>query len=47
MVTLVKETGEVAFKKRDTNYRKKIILTLLVVAIVYGPNHGKYFVMYN
>ncbi|KAJ8732514.1 hypothetical protein PYW07_015113 [Mythimna separata] len=46
MVTLVKETGEVAFKKRDTNFRKKIILTLLVVAIVYGPNHGEHIITY-
>lgn len=41
MVTLIKETGEVAVKKRESNFRKKIILTLLVVGIVYGPNHGE------
>nr|XP_049702823.1 proton-coupled folate transporter [Helicoverpa armigera] len=46
MVTLVKETGEVAFKKRETNFRKKIIMTLLVVAIVYGPNHGEHIITY-
>ncbi|XP_075970203.1 lysosomal proton-coupled steroid conjugate and bile acid symporter SLC46A3-like isoform X1 [Anticarsia gemmatalis] len=46
MVTLVKETGEVAVKKRESNYRKKIILTLLVVAIVYGPDHGERIITY-
>ncbi|CAB3244233.1 unnamed protein product [Arctia plantaginis] len=46
MVTLIKETAEVAVKKRESNYRKKIILTLLVVAIIYGPNHGERIVTY-
>lgn len=41
---MVKETGDVAFRKRETNVRKKIILTLLVVAIIYGPNHGKFII---
>ncbi|CAH2107805.1 unnamed protein product [Euphydryas editha] len=39
--TLVKETVAVAFKKRDGNLRKKIILLLTMVAIIYGPNHGE------
>lgn len=43
LVILVKETTMVAFKKRDGNFRKKIILTLSVVAIIYGPNHGEIF----
>lgn len=41
MFSLVKDTAMVAFKKREGNARKKIILTLLVVAILYGPGHGK------
>ncbi|CAK1553442.1 unnamed protein product [Leptosia nina] len=44
--SLVKETAQVAFKKRDGNLRKKIILTLSVVAIVYGPNHGERIITY-
>ncbi|CAG4936874.1 unnamed protein product [Colias eurytheme] len=44
--SLVKETAVVAFKKRDGNLRKKIILTLSVVAIVYGPNHGERIITY-
>lgn len=46
MVTLIKETGEVAVRKRESNFRKKIILTLLVVGIVYGPNHGERIITY-
>lgn len=41
MFSLVKDTAMVAFKKREGNTRIKIILTLLVVAILYGPGHGK------
>ncbi|XP_038210472.1 proton-coupled folate transporter-like [Zerene cesonia] len=44
--SLVKETAVVAFKKRDGNLRKKIVLTLSVVAIVYGPNHGERIITY-
>lgn len=45
LFSLVKETVDVAFKKRDGNMRKKIILSLSVVAIIYGPNHGKLYNM--
>ncbi|CAH2107807.1 unnamed protein product [Euphydryas editha] len=44
--TLVKETVAVAFKKRDGNLRKKIILLLTMVAIIYGPNHGEKIIAY-
>ncbi|CAH0727978.1 unnamed protein product, partial [Brenthis ino] len=46
LVTLVKETTQVAFKKREGNLRMKIIFTLSVVAIVYGPNHGERLITY-
>ncbi|XP_045446283.1 proton-coupled folate transporter-like [Melitaea cinxia] len=46
LFTLVKETVAVAFKKRDGNMRKKIILSLSVVAIIYGPNHGERIITY-
>ncbi|CAH2107670.1 unnamed protein product [Euphydryas editha] len=46
LFTLVKETVSVAFKKRDGNLRKKIILSLTVVAIIYGPNHGERIITY-
>ncbi|CAH2075027.1 unnamed protein product, partial [Iphiclides podalirius] len=46
LATLIKETVVVAFKKRDGNIRKKIIITLLTVAIVYGPNHGERIITY-
>ncbi|CAH4007801.1 proton-coupled folate transporter-like [Pieris brassicae] len=44
--TLVKETAQVAFKKREGNLRKKVIITLSIVAIVYGPNHGETIITY-
>lgn len=44
-MALIKETVVVAFKKRDGGIRKKIILTLAIVAIVYGPNHGMFFMI--
>ncbi|KPJ15904.1 Solute carrier family 46 member 3 [Papilio machaon] len=46
LATLIKETILVAFKKRDGKTRKKIIITLLTVAIVYGPNHGERIITY-
>ncbi|KAJ0180106.1 hypothetical protein K1T71_004697 [Dendrolimus kikuchii] len=46
VVNLVKETAEVALKKRQSNFRAKIIMTLLVVAIIYGPNHGERIITY-
>lgn len=46
LVSLVKETVSVAFKKRQGNFRSKIILTLLVVAIIYGPDHGERIITY-
>ncbi|KAG6460452.1 hypothetical protein O3G_MSEX011988 [Manduca sexta] len=46
LVSLVKETAAVAFKKRNSNFRAKIILTLSVVAIIYGPNHGERIITY-
>lgn len=42
----MKETVSVAFKKRQGNFRSKIILTLLVVAIIYGPDHGERIITY-
>lgn len=47
LVTLVKETVQVAFKKRDFNLRKKIIITLTIVGIVYGPDHGIIIVLFH
>ncbi|CAK1603868.1 unnamed protein product [Parnassius mnemosyne] len=44
--SLIKETVMVAFKNRKGNIRKKIVLTLLTVAIVYGPNHGERITTY-
>ncbi|XP_059061446.1 proton-coupled folate transporter-like [Achroia grisella] len=44
--TLVKETAMVALKKRDGNNRLKIILTLIVVAIIYGPDQGERIISY-
>ncbi|CAH0407601.1 unnamed protein product [Chilo suppressalis] len=46
IVTMVKETASVAVKKREGNLRLKIIMTLIIVAIIYGPNHGERIVMY-
>ncbi|XP_026486092.2 proton-coupled folate transporter-like [Vanessa tameamea] len=46
LLALVKETVAVAFKKRDGIIRTKIILTLSVVAIIYGPNHGERIITY-
>ncbi|CAG9785256.1 unnamed protein product, partial [Diatraea saccharalis] len=46
VVNMVKETVHVAFKKREGNIRMKIIMTLLIVGIVYGPNHGERIIMY-
>ncbi|XP_013134258.1 PREDICTED: proton-coupled folate transporter-like [Papilio polytes] len=46
LVTLIKETVLVAFKKRDGKTRRKILITLLTVAIVYGPNHGERIITY-
>lgn len=46
IMTLIKETIIVAFKKRDGGMRKKIIITLAIVAIVYGPNHGIFLFLY-
>lgn len=40
LVTMQRKTVEVVTRKRESNYRIKIILTLLVVALAYGPNHG-------
>ncbi|CAH2107733.1 unnamed protein product [Euphydryas editha] len=44
--TLVKETVAVVFKKRDENLKKKIILLLSVVLIIYGPNFGESLITY-
>ncbi|XP_049865720.1 solute carrier family 46 member 3-like [Pectinophora gossypiella] len=44
--SLVKETAAFAFKKREGNMRQKVIITLLIVAIVYGPGHGERIVFY-
>ncbi|XP_050678237.1 proton-coupled folate transporter-like isoform X1 [Leptidea sinapis] len=44
--SLVKETVAVTYKKRERNLRTKIILTLSVVAIIYGPNHGERIITY-
>ncbi|KAL0892466.1 hypothetical protein ABMA27_015575 [Loxostege sticticalis] len=46
VASMVKETVLMAFKKREGNYRIKIILTLLVVGIIYGPNHGERLIVY-
>ncbi|XP_052738568.1 proton-coupled folate transporter-like isoform X2 [Bicyclus anynana] len=46
LVSMIRETVGLAFKKRDGNIRKKIILTLFVVAIIYGPNHGERIITY-
>ncbi|XP_052751300.1 proton-coupled folate transporter-like [Galleria mellonella] len=46
LITLVKDTAMVAFKKRHGNTRIKIILTLFVVAIIYGPDQGEKIVTY-
>ncbi|XP_072940659.1 proton-coupled folate transporter-like [Epargyreus clarus] len=46
LVSFVKDTAMVAFKKREGNLRKKIILVLVIVAIIYGPNHGERIVTY-
>ncbi|XP_013184420.2 proton-coupled folate transporter [Amyelois transitella] len=46
VITLVKETVAVAFKKRDGNIRMKILVTLAIVTIIYGPNHGERIVTY-
>ncbi|KAL4704085.1 hypothetical protein ACJJTC_004431, partial [Scirpophaga incertulas] len=46
LVHMVKETVHVAFKKRENNSRAKIIMTLIVVGIIYGPNHGERIVFY-
>ncbi|XP_039748958.1 proton-coupled folate transporter-like [Pararge aegeria] len=46
LVSLVRETVSMAFKKRTGNTRKKIILTLIVVAIIYGPSHGERIITY-
>ncbi|OWR45015.1 adenylate cyclase [Danaus plexippus plexippus] len=46
IVTLIKETVLCAFKKRDGRLRMKVILTLLAVAIIYGPDHGEKIITY-
>ncbi|CAG9560192.1 unnamed protein product [Danaus chrysippus] len=46
IVALIKETVLCAFKKRDGNLRMKVILTLLAVAIIYGPDHGERIITY-
>ncbi|KAM3961961.1 putative peptidoglycan muropeptide transporter SLC46 [Aphomia sociella] len=46
LVKLVKETAMVACKKRTGNTRQKIILTLTVVAIIYGPDQGEKIINY-
>ncbi|XP_068630638.1 lysosomal proton-coupled steroid conjugate and bile acid symporter SLC46A3-like [Battus philenor] len=46
LASLIKETVMVAFKKRDGIFRKKILITLLTVAIIYGPNHGERIITY-
>ncbi|XP_053602979.1 proton-coupled folate transporter-like isoform X2 [Plodia interpunctella] len=46
LTSMVKETIAVAFKKREGNFRKKIIVTLAIVTIIYGPNHGERIITY-
>ncbi|XP_063839383.1 proton-coupled folate transporter-like [Ostrinia nubilalis] len=46
VASMVKETVLMAFKKREGNFRAKIILTLTVVMIIYGPNHGERLIVY-
>lgn len=40
VISLTKETAEVAFKERKGNLRMKVILSLIVVSLIYGPDHG-------
>ncbi|XP_047986349.1 proton-coupled folate transporter-like isoform X2 [Leguminivora glycinivorella] len=46
LITVQKETASVVTRKREGNIRLKIILTLIVVAMAYGPNHGESKVLY-
>ncbi|XP_048485222.1 proton-coupled folate transporter-like [Plutella xylostella] len=41
VISLTKETAEVAFKERKGNLRMKVILSLIVVSLIYGPDHGE------
>ncbi|KAJ2947155.1 hypothetical protein O0L34_g16513 [Tuta absoluta] len=46
LICLVKETAAFAFKKREGNLKKHVLITLFIVAILYGPSHGERIVFY-
>ncbi|KAI5645163.1 major facilitator superfamily domain-containing protein [Phthorimaea operculella] len=46
LISLVKETAAFAFKKREGNLKKHVLITLFIVAILYGPSHGERIVSY-